>query len=169
DLVRRAQPLGELGDLVRVDPPLERAAEGDADRRRRCDSILARARENALSGCDRLLDRGIRVPLAEAFCRGDGETHLVEPGSAKPVVALLVEREPGIDGAIPTLDRIDDVFGPGHLGHPLGADEADRLYPRKACCGQPVHELGAPRRWQDVLLVLEAVAWPDLADHSHFG
>ena len=57
------------------------------------------------------------VALVELLGGREGEVHLVEPALAQPVVASLVQREPGVDDALAPLDRRDDLLGPGHLRH----------------------------------------------------
>ena len=51
----------------------------------------------------------------------------VEAARRQPLVALLVEDEPGVRHAVMTLDPGDDLLRAGHLRHALGPDEADRL------------------------------------------
>ena len=60
----------------------------------------------------------------------------------------------------------DDLLRAGHLRHALGADEADRLDHGEPRGREPVDELGPRLRRQDVPLVLQAVARPDLADRD---
>ena len=90
--------------------------------------------------------------------------HLVEPGCEQPVVAPLVERQPRVDDARPPLDRGNDLLGSGHLGDPRGIDEAGRLDPRQPGRGEAVDELCPHRRLEDLRVVLEPVARPDVAD-----
>ena len=89
---------------------------------------------------------------------------LVQTGFHEPVVATLVEDETRIDDARPALDRRDDLFGPGHLRHPRGVDEADCLDARQPGIGEAVDELGANLRLEDLGIVLEPVARGDVAD-----
>src|SRR5918996_1091856 len=165
---RRREPLGEVDHVPGVDRALERAAEGDADRDGDADAVRPRALGDALGGGHRLLDGGVLVPPVEGLGRGEGEVHLVQPGGGQPVVAPLVERESGVDDAVAALESLDDLLGAGHLRHPLGVHEADRLDAAEASLREPVHELCAHRRLQGLRLVLEAVARPYVADgHAH--
>jgi hypothetical protein len=54
----------------------------------------------------------------------------------------------------------------GTLRHEVVAHEAGCLHRRKAGSGESVRELGAHRRAEHVWLVLEAVAWPDVAERE---
>jgi hypothetical protein len=78
--VRRREPLGDLGDAVRVDPSLERTAERHRDRQARADPVFARTRDDLLRRGDALLDRRARIPLREALGRREREADLAETG-----------------------------------------------------------------------------------------
>ena len=118
DLVApRGEPRGELRHAAGVDGALERAAERDADRDGRADAVRGRALEDPLGGGDALVDGRALVALVELLRGGEGEVHLVEPALEQPVVALLVQREPGVDDALAALDRGDDLLRAGHLRH----------------------------------------------------
>src|SRR5215216_181296 len=79
---------------------------------------------------------------------------------------MLVQREPSVERPLAALDAFDDLLCARHLRHALGADEARRLDARQADGGEPVDELRPGCRGQNLLLVLEAVARPYLADRD---
>ena len=114
-----------------IDRAFERAAERGADRNGGADPVRVGARDDRSAALERLLDRGVLVPLVEGLGRGEGEVHLVEPGRDQPVVARLVERETRVDDARPPLDRSDDLLGARHLRDARRVDEADGLDPRQ--------------------------------------
>ena len=89
------------------------------------------------------------------------------PHGREPLVALLVEDEPGVGDAVAALDPRDDLLGAGHLRHALGARTkltASMLpEPRSR---EAVDELRAHLRRERLRLVLEAVARADVADRD---
>ena len=155
----------EPGDDAGVDPALERAAERNADRD--C--------HRQLGALDHFRGRraGFRQGLvgvapAERLRRREREVDAVEAGCGKPLVPLDVQRQPRVLRSIPTLDRVHDILGAGHLRHRVGTYEARRLDPRQPCRAQAVDQLGANPRRERLGLVLQAVAGPDIADrHAH--
>ena len=56
----------------------------------------------------------------------------LEPDGRQPVVALLVQHQPGVDGSFAPLQGGDHLLCPVHLGHQVTADEAHCLDPRDA-------------------------------------
>ena len=92
--------------------------------------------------------------------------HFVEVGGREPVVAPLVQRQSRVDDSGTPFDRLDDLFGAGHLGDARGVDETDRLDPGDAGRGQPVDELGADRRLEHQSIGLQAVSRRDVADRD---
>ena len=122
--------------------------------------------DDPLGAGDALLHGCVRVPLVELLGRREGVVDLVEPCLAQPLVASLVHRETGVDDALAPLERRDDLLGPCHLRHVLGADEADGLDARHAGSGQQVDELGAHGRLERDRLVLKPVPRPDVADRD---
>ena len=114
------------------------------------------------------LDGRVLVATVERLARREREMDLVEAGKREPVVALVVEREAGVDDPVAALDAFHDFLGSGHLRDARRVDEADRLDPEQARAGQPIHELCPHLRLERRLLVLEPVAGADVADrHVH--
>ena len=129
-------------------------------RRARSTSLLSEHR--------RRLDGRVLVAAGKGFGNRKGVAYLVHPGLHGPLVAPLVEHESGVDGAGPAVHGGHHLLGAGHLGHPLGVDEACRLYPRDARRREPVAELGPHRRGEGLVLVLQAVAGSDVHYlHAH--
>ena len=166
DLVRSGgeRALGDLQHPARVDGALERAAERDADRDAHRPVRLDRGERR-----QRLLGPGVLVLAAEALGRGEVEVELVELGGGEALGALRVEHEARVDDALAALDRGDDLLRAGHLRDEPGMDEADRLDRGKPGGGEPVDELRAHGGLEHRLLVLEAVARPDVADCDLHG
>ena len=160
DLVR-LELRGQLHDCLWIDRALERAAEGDADRRGRRTIGL---REDPLHALRGLRERRIPVAPVEGVRRAERDVDAVEVGLPEPLVALLVENQPCVLDAVAALDAGNHLLGASHLRHAVVADEADRLDPRQAGLGEPVDQIGANRRRQGVALVLEPVARADVGD-----
>ena len=160
DLVRAGggDLLGEAHDVLRLDRPLEGAAERDTDRHAGADPVLVRPRDDAPGGLDRRCDRGTLVSLVHRLRRCEGEVRLLEPGRGQAVVAALVENEAGVDDARPALYRRDHLLGPRHLRDTRGVDEAHRLDSRQPGGGEQVDELRPDARLEHDLVVLEPVA-----------
>ena len=123
-----------------------------------------RALDDAFTGDHGVLDRRAGVAPVELLAHREREVHLVEARLAEPLVTAFVEREPGVDDALASLDRGDHLLGVGHLRHARRVDEAHGLDARHAGGGEPVDELGAGRRAENLGVVLEAVARSDVAD-----
>ena len=120
DLRGGGEALGQRCHSARVDPSLERAAESRRDGH--CHRSL-RGLEDPLHPPRRLLERRIGVPLVERLGRSHGAVDPVEASLRQPLVALLVEDEPGVLDAVALLDSGHDLLRPGHLRYPLGRDE----------------------------------------------
>ena len=167
DLARSREPLGQRGDCGWIDPPFERASEGDADRHGRGPRRPGKDRRHSFYG---FVQGRVRVSQVEALGRAEGEIHAVEPAGREALESLLVQHEADVLDTVAPLDSLDYFFGAGHLRHRVVTDEADRFDPRQARSREPVDELRAGLRRDDVLLVLEAVPRADLAEcHAHFG
>src|SRR6266852_4353791 len=78
----RLEPLAQLEDAPWIDASFEGTAERDADRR------------------GRLLERHVAVALVERLVRRERAVHPVERRRAQPLVALDIEDETGILGAV---------------------------------------------------------------------
>ena len=87
----------------------------------------------------------------------------VEPGRGEPLVATLVEHQPGELGPLGVCGG-DDLLRAGHLRHPVVAHERDRFDAREPRGSESRHELGTLRGRERLGLVLQAVARPDVAD-----
>ena len=111
----------------RVDPPLEGAPEGDADRDGRTLRRLTEDRRHAFDG---LVQTRVAVSLVEALGRAKGEVHTIEPAGREALEALLVQHEADVLDSVATLDSLDDLLGAGHLRHCVVTDEAHGLDPR---------------------------------------
>ena len=92
--------------------------------------------------------------------------HLVEPAVAEPVVAALVQGEPGVDHPVAPVDRRDHLLGARHLRHVLWADEAHRLDARKAGYRETIDQLRPHVGRERDGLVLKAVTRADVADRD---
>ena len=114
------ESLCEVCDDARVDLTLERAAERDADRRRR---RPVGDRQDPLDAGRGLRQRRVAVALVEGFGRRERHVHAVERRRCEPLPAALVEHEPGELG-LNVAGRLDDLLRAGHLRHALVADEA---------------------------------------------
>ena len=151
-----------LHDAFGIDLALERAAERDAQRHRRAEAVRTSARDDAPGSLDGLLDGRALVPLVERFGDAECEANLVEPRRDEPLVAALVEREPGPHYSRHHSDGRDDLLRTGHLRHTSRVDEArdlDRGHPRS---GDASNQLRPRSYIEDLRLVLETVAWPDV-------
>ncbi len=113
---------------------------------------------------DLIADGQTLVLQAEAVGDGEGDIDLVDAGSERAVIALAVEDEADAAAARVGGKGGHHVFGAGHLGHEFRMDEADRLDAAGAGGLKAQNELGAGRRVEDGLLVLQAVAGADLDD-----
>ena len=116
------QLLAERDHRVRLHLPLEGTAERDADR-----DADGELRVDPRQLRDGLVDGAVRVAPVELVGRSEREVDGVKAAGNQPLVALLVEDEPGVRHAVLALDSGDDLLGPAHLRHTLGPDEADRL------------------------------------------
>ena len=161
-----AMRAGDLEHPPGIDLALERAAERDAQRHGRAEPVLARARHDAAGRRDRLLDGRALVPLVERLGDAEGEAHLVEAGRDEPLVAALVEREPGAHDSRRFSDGLDDLLGVRHLRDAPRVDEARDLDRRHTCADELPDELDACRDVEDLRLVLQAVARADVV-HGH--
>ena len=134
------------------------------------DAVLPRALDDAPCRGERLLDRRVLVPLVERLRHAEREAHLVEPGRDEPLVAALVEREPGED----------DVRRPARAPRrppprpPSAARVAGRRSSRPRSTGSPARasrrtSSARTRRSEDLRLVLEPVARPDVVDGHTAG
>src|SRR5439155_26257263 len=85
------EALRQLAHAGRVDPALERAAEGDADRHGRG---LGRAGQDPLDPLGRFGERRVAVALVELLRRSERDVDAVELRGGEPLVALLVQDEP---------------------------------------------------------------------------
>src|SRR5262245_51952675 len=155
--------LHEARDDGRVDAALEGAAERNADRDRR---LIRPCLDHGRGAELGLLQRRIRVPLVERLGGREGHVHPVERARLEALEALLVEDQPRVLDPVAAVDSSDDLLGAGHLRHRVVADEADRLDSTKPGRSQSVDQLGPGPGRHDVLLVLEPVARPDVADRD---
>ena len=117
---------GEFAHAPGVDPPLERTAEGDADRDGRRN---ARGRENPRDAIGRLRKRSVAVAPVELLGRAEGCVDPVEPSGCEALGALLVEDETRVLGGVAPFDPFDDLLRPRHLRHAVWPYEAHRLHP----------------------------------------
>ena len=157
---------GDLENPLRIDLSLERAAERDAQRHGRAEPVLARARHDAAGRRDRLLDGRALVPFVERLGDAEGEPHLVEPGRDEPLVAALVECEPGAHDSRHLSHRFDDLLRVRHLRDPPRVDEARDLDRRHAGADELPDELDTSSDVEDLRLVLQTVARADVV-HGH--
>ena len=127
---------------------------------------LSRARDDLRCGGERLLDGRALVALVERLGDAEREAHLVEARRDEPLVAALVEREPGADDVRGHADGRDDLLRVRHLRHAPRVDEARDLDRRALRLRESPHQLGARRDVEDLRLVLQAVARADVV-HRH--
>ena len=117
---------------------------------------------------DRGRRAGVRALVASRELVGDriGRVNLLRRGGERTPKAVRVEheqREPaGLDSA--TDRAVDDLLDVRHLRHAVGANRAPGLDERRTGVEQACDELRAHRRCQRDLLVLQPVAWPDVAE-----
>ncbi len=156
------EPLCEICDDTRVDLALERAAERDADRRRR---RPVGDRQDPLDPGRGLRQRRVAVALVEGLGGRERHVDAVERRRGEPLPAALVQHEPGELG-LNVADRRDDLLRTGHLRHALVADEADRLDPRQAGGREASNELGPDVGSERLRLVLKPVAGADVAERD---
>ena len=123
--------------------------------------------EDRLRLLQRLVERHVAVPPVEGLRRGEVEVDPVERGLAQALVALEVEDEARVFGAVAPLDPRHNLLGPRHPRNAVVPDEADRLDARQPGRSQPVDELGPHRGCERLRLVLEAVAGPDVTNRHH--
>ena len=114
----------------------------------------------------RLSHRCVLVPLVERLRRAEGEADLVQSGGDEAVVSPLVQREPGVDDAVDSVERRNDLLRAGHLRHPSRIDEARHLHGSDARSHELADELAADLGSEDFGLVLEPVARADV-DYEH--
>ena len=149
-------------DDARVDLALERAAERDADRRRR---RPVGHRQDPLDASGRLLQRCVPVSLVEGLGRRERDVDAVERGRREPLPATLVEHQPGELG-LDVAGGVDDLLRTGHLRHALVADEAGRLDPRQPGRREAPNELRANLGSERLRLVLKPVSGADIAERD---
>ncbi len=94
------------------------------------------------------------------------------PVGEQPLVPALVQREPGADDARAGPTAATTSSAPAICGTRRRVDEARYLDRREAGVDEPSDELGAHRDVEDLRLVLQPVARPDVVDgdargHSH--
>ena len=160
----------DLDDPTGVDLALEGAPERDAERHRRAEAVLVRARDDEAGRGDGLLDGRALIALVERLCDAEREAHLVEPRRDESFVATLVERETGAHDSRRSTDGVDDLLGVCHLRDAPRIDEACDLDRRNSRADELPNELGARRDVESLRLVLEAVAGADVIDgHTRRG
>ena len=153
-----------LDHETRVDVALERAAEGDADRRGR---LQVGCLEDLLGGPRPFLDRRVLVTPRERVGDGVGDVDLVGGRLQRAVEALAVEHEAGVDGSVRGEMR-EHLLRAGHLRHELGVHETRRLDAGQSGVRQPRAQLGARRGLERHFVVLETVARPHVTyAHGH--
>jgi hypothetical protein len=89
---------------------------------------------------------------------------VVEAARQQPVVPALVQREPRPNGAGQRADSGYDLLRPGHLRNASRVDEARELYGRQTRRSKPADQLDTHVDIEDLGLVLEPVARPDVVD-----
>ncbi len=128
------------------------------------DATIARTRSTASSS--------VALPLRRlnVLRRSERAVDAVEARAREPLVAALVQHEPG-QLRCAALRRGDHLLRARHLRHAVVAHERDGLDPRYARGGEARDELGADGRRERVGLVLQPVARPDVADgdRGHAG
>src|SRR5690606_10440933 len=80
-----------------------------------------------------------------------------------PSGACCTKRQSDVLRSGAALDRREDGFGFGHLGHSARADETTHLDARKTTLAETIDQLDAFSHRQDAGLVLESVPWADFA------
>ena len=144
DLLRQRADLPRRGDADRVgEDELVRAAEALREREDAAGSTSpSNGQPNATlivtvagrSAAARIRSTRAAASSTDAFafrCENDSvaasvDVEPVERRRLQPLVALLVQHEPGVLDALAALDRRDHLLGAGHLRHAVVADEARR-------------------------------------------
>jgi hypothetical protein len=91
-----------------------------------------------------------------------GVADLVHAGPHRPLVAPLVQDQARLGGDPVAVQAAHPLFRAGHLGGPIGVEEARRLDARDAGGCEPAAQLCPHLGRQALLLVLQAVVGPDL-------
>ena len=169
DLVgaRGGHPRGVVDHDPRVDAPLERAAERDAERGRRPQAGVVRGPEHRHGVGRRLRDGGVLVARGERVRQRVGEMRLARARGDRAVEALRVEHERGERGSAAAVEPREHLLGAGHLGHEPGVHEARRLDAAQPGGGEPAAQLGARGRLEHRGVVLQAVARAHVAERDH--
>ena len=139
--LQRCDPLGDVQHPGRAHRPLERTAEGDAERHRGAKAD-ARATISAAAWSDSSTEDPL-VSLVERLRDAEREAHLVEPGGYESLVAALVERQARIRDAVASIETCDDLLRSRHLRHAARIDEARDLDGGHAGCDDAPNELGS--------------------------
>ncbi len=166
DLIGRDghQPLDEAEHPLVRDNTLEGAAERHADRHGDRHPVRPCARHHRQRRLQPLLRGGVLIAAAELVGGREGVMHLVHAGGDRPLVAGVVQDQARVRRAPTPVKRRHHVLRAGHLRHELGIDEACRLEALQAGRGQPVTQVRAHSRFEQPLLVLQAVPRSDVAD-----
>ncbi len=159
-------PGGDLQHAGGIHLALERAPEGDAERHGGADPVSTCSSDDPARGGERVLDRSTLVPLVERLCDTECKADLVEPGREQPVVAALVQRQPGADGSVQRADRGRDLLCACHLRHAPRVDEARHLDAGQAGRRKSSDQLDSDLDVEDFRLVLEPVAWAHVVDRD---
>ncbi len=171
---------GDLKDPLRLDAPLVGTAERDRDDAPRSADPSPRARASTGSSpVERLLDRAVDVRPVVRLARREEDVDLVEgraPGaalasrSASAVSRPRLVRDQDADRDLGRhVDRAQDLGCVGELRDHVGPHEARDLDPAQAGAGEPSISRTLSAVGDDLRLVLEAVARPDLADPHGAG
>ena len=147
--------------MSRIDTAFERAAERDADR---CGRRQIGVGDDRLHLSFRVVERHTPVAPVERLGRGERAVDTFERRRAQAVVALEIEYEARILRPASLRDPGDGLFGARHLRHAVIADERHRLDSRKSRRSEAVDQVCTYVGREDVRLVLEAVARPDVAE-----
>src|SRR6478672_3476806 len=162
------EPLAHRDDLVDRDGALPRVAEAHRHVGADVQPRLAGAAHGRLEHRELLVEAAVEVLLREGLGRRAEDRDVLAAELQRPVEAAVVRHQHREVGAAGT-QAGHQVGGVGELGHPPGVHEAGRLDDREPGRQEPFDELGLDLGRDQGLLVLQAVARPDLVDRDPVG
>jgi hypothetical protein len=166
-----AEALGDREHAVRRHVPLVGTAEDDRDHALATQALPLCAGERAANPLQRFGDRSVDVAAVVGLGGRQEDVHLIEaialPQGA--FEAAFVGDQHRVGDAVRPGDRGEHLLGVGKLGDDVGPYERCHLEPAQSRGREEVDQSHLLRGRDDLGLVLEAVARPDLADLDALG